>query len=199
MTCIWHNGRHNGYASLAQWASRCSVLLVAHLACCSGQGFSPPPSGTFTVIQMQMPGQTSAPPSSGTGTTPQQQSVVQAFNHSEAHEKEQSPRSVVQVFNHSEALVHEAHEKEQIWGAYYHQLQRSRVNNQSLLDLLGPLMHYKHDLPLKQLRKSLAYKGSGSRLRHVLHQLITGNGTVKVGVVGTSISWGTGAGAWKGV
>ena len=180
MTCIWHNGRHNGYASLAQWASRCSVLLVAHLACCSGQGFSPPPSGTFTVIQMQMPGQTSAPPSSGTGTTPQQQSVVQAFNH-------------------SEALVHEAHEKEQIWGAYYHQLQRSRVNNQSLLDLLGPLMHYKHDLPLKQLRKSLAYKGSGSRLRHVLHKLITGNGTVKVGVVGTSISWGTGAGAWKGV
>ena len=150
------------------------LLLVVQQLVCYGSGQSP----QVTIVQL-----------------PQLPAQQQAGRQHHQQQQQQQPQEA----NETALLIHEAHEKEQTWNAYYHQLQKSRVDNQSLLDLLGPLMHYKHDLPLKQLRKSLAYKGSGSRLRHVLHKLITGNGTVKVGVVGTSISWGTGAGAWKGV
>ena len=79
------------------------------------------------------------------------------------------------------------------WQRYTKQLLGIKIDHQPIEKLLGPLLRHKYSLQLAQVRRSTGYVGSNSRLRRVVLDLLTGQHEVKIGVVGGSISWGTGA------
>jgi len=59
--------------------------------------------------------------------------------------------------------------------------------------MLGPVLHYNYSLSPTQLRRSHAHAGTPYRLRRVIRDLFTGQRPIHIGVIGTSVSWGTGA------
>jgi lysophospholipase L1-like esterase len=81
----------------------------------------------------------------------------------------------------------------QEWRTYYEHLCSLAVAGQPLCGLLGPLLQWKYSLTPTQLRRAAAHVGPNQRLRRVVRDLITGHAPVNVGVIGTSVSYGTGA------
>ncbi|KAG1663229.1 hypothetical protein FOA52_004430 [Chlamydomonas sp. UWO 241] len=79
------------------------------------------------------------------------------------------------------------------WRAYYEHLCSLHVAGQPLCGLLGPLLQWNYSLTPTQLRRAAAHVGPNQRLRRVVRDLITGHAPVNVGVIGTSVSYGTGA------
>ncbi|KAG1667238.1 hypothetical protein FOA52_009803 [Chlamydomonas sp. UWO 241] len=78
------------------------------------------------------------------------------------------------------------------WRAYFHSLNSIVVHNQRMSNLMGPILNYSFSIPEVQLRKGMVYTGSNARLRRVVRDLITGKRQVRIGVVGGSVTWGTG-------
>lgn len=83
-----------------------------------------------------------------------------------------------------------------LWAEHEQQLGRIQVDGQPLTELMGPIARYPFSLHPIQLRRSLFNFGSKARLRRVVSDLFTGRKHVKIGVIGTSVSWGTG-GFWR--
>jgi hypothetical protein len=82
---------------------------------------------------------------------------------------------------------------QQEWKHYFNHLCALSISQQPLCDLLGPpFLNHAYELSPTQLRRSLAFVGPNHRLRRVTQDLISGSRKVHVGVIGTSISWGTG-------
>ena len=90
----------------------------------------------------------------------------------------------------SEAKAKSRQLTEEQWHSALHRLSGLELDDHSVSDLLGPVMHYKYDLPLPQVRKSLVYTGSNFRLRRVVHDMMMGGRTIKVGAIGGSITHG---------
>ncbi|GAX83233.1 hypothetical protein CEUSTIGMA_g10659.t1 [Chlamydomonas eustigma] len=83
---------------------------------------------------------------------------------------------------------------QQEWNNYFSHLCAVSISQQTICDLLGPdLIYHAYELSPTQLRRSLAFVGPNHRLRRVTRDLISGSQMIHVGVIGTSISWGTGA------
>ena len=90
------------------------------------------------------------------------------------------------------------------WQAYHKNLCALHIGQQQLCSLLGAsFLAHDYVLTPTQLKRALTYLGPNQRLRRVVRDMITGRGTVNVGVIGTSVSWGTGGGQvgnrWGGV
>jgi lysophospholipase L1-like esterase len=76
------------------------------------------------------------------------------------------------------------------WHALLHRLAGLMVDERRVGDLLGPVLRYKYELPPAQVQRSLVYVGANERLRRVVHDLMVGGRTVKVGAIGGSITHG---------
>lgn len=79
---------------------------------------------------------------------------------------------------------------ERHWHANLHRLQSLVLDERRVGELLGPIMGHAYTLPMPQVQKSLVYTGTNFRLRRVVHDLIVGKRTIKVGAVGGSITHG---------
>ncbi len=87
----------------------------------------------------------------------------------------------------------------QEWQSYYGHLCSLHIGQQQLCSLLGPsFLDHNYTLTPTQLRRALTYMGPNQRLRRVVRDMITGRNAVNVGVIGTSVSWGTGEGGASG-
>jgi hypothetical protein len=81
---------------------------------------------------------------------------------------------------------------------FWHRKARNIVEHAALgpskaLHLQQFLSDYNFTLPLMYLKRGLAYQGAASRVRRLLHTLAENPAaSIKVGVVGGSISWGHG-------
>ncbi|GIL55251.1 hypothetical protein Vafri_10837 [Volvox africanus] len=76
------------------------------------------------------------------------------------------------------------------WGHTYSGV---AIDSQPLNRLLSSILNtYRFTLPVLQLERAISYRGSSSRLRHVVGRMLNGD-NVQVGVIGGSISWGHGA------
>ena len=79
-----------------------------------------------------------------------------------------------------------------LWADYTAQLEAVQIASQPLQTSLGPLAKYPFSLSPTQLQRSFISSGNNPRLRRIVQRLLTGRKHVKVGVIGTSVSWGTG-------
>lgn len=79
-----------------------------------------------------------------------------------------------------------------LWGSYYKSLGGVAFSGRTVSSLLGPLLEYKYSLTPTQLRNAVVFSGYKPRLRRIVWNLLTGRKHVKIGVIGTSVSWGTG-------
>eukprot|EP00955_Chlamydomonas_euryale_P083601 363873-Chlamydomonas_euryale.AAC.18 len=91
--------------------------------------------------------------------------------------------------------LHEMIPQHAEWKAYYHHLCGLSIAGQPLCGLLTHLIQWKFSLTPTQLRRAAAHVGPNHRLRRVVRDLITGHAQVNIGVIGTSVSFGTGAAA----
>jgi len=89
--------------------------------------------------------------------------------------------------------LHEMIPQHAEWKAYYHHLCGLSIAGQPLCGLLTHLIQWKFSLTPTQLRRAAAHVGPNHRLRRVVRDLITGHAQVNIGVIGTSVSFGTGA------
>ena len=79
------------------------------------------------------------------------------------------------------------------WQAYNSRLCALHIGQQQLCSLLGPsFLSHNYTLTPTQLKRASTFTGPNHRLRRVVRDLITGKAPISVGVIGTSISWGTG-------
>ena len=79
------------------------------------------------------------------------------------------------------------------WQTYNSHLCSIHIGQQQLCSLLGPsFLSHNYTLTPTQLKRALTYIGPNHRLRRVVRDMITGKVQVRVGVIGTSVSWGTG-------
>lgn len=78
------------------------------------------------------------------------------------------------------------------WKGYYDHICALHISGQSLCGLVGPLMQWKFELAPTQLKRATAHVGPNQRLRRVVRDLLTGRSPINVGVIGTSVSFGTG-------
>lgn len=86
------------------------------------------------------------------------------------------------------AIAKEYYHDAEDWQPYLHRLNAVNINNQKLSNLLGNILNWKFLLPEVQLRKGVVYTGANYRLRRVVKNLMMGK-TVKIAVIGGSISW----------
>ncbi len=96
------------------------------------------------------------------------------------------PRGMQELSQNLEVSVHAE------WGQYFTHLCSLHVGNQGLCPLLGPLLQYNFSLTPTQLRQGATYIGPNRRLRRVVRDLFTGHANVSIGVIGTSVAYGTG-------
>ncbi len=61
-----------------------------------------------------------------------------------------------------------------------------------LCKLLGPLLDHNFSLTPTQLQRGIAHMGANHRLRRAVRDMRKGEKTLNVGVIGTSVSFGTG-------
>lgn len=78
------------------------------------------------------------------------------------------------------------------WATYRSNLCSLHVGQQQLCSILGPLLHYNFSLTPHQLRRGAPIVGPNQRLRRVVRDLFTGKNNISIGVIGTSVSYGTG-------
>ncbi len=80
------------------------------------------------------------------------------------------------------------------WNEYRTNLCALHLHQQSACSLMPkPLMEHVFSLTPTQLRRGMAYVGPNHRMRRMVRDMVTGTGPeLNIGVIGTSVSWGTG-------
>lgn len=77
------------------------------------------------------------------------------------------------------------------WRSWHADMARIRMDGQPLLTPDVMPAQYAWTLNPAQLQRAFVSRAKGPRLRRVVHRLMRGR-PVKLGVIGTSVSWGTG-------